>query len=326
MEKQTSPCAMFVGAKEAKVAVVTNTGYLADMDVDYGIKKICGDGEHKSITLLMKDDPICIVSSILGGELSDDIASIVCEGGSIEKVDLYGLSSLSVISMTGCDMEEFSSDSCEQLVYLGLSGNMLSEIGINDAVNVTCVDVHENMIKRFHPERFPSMEVLDIHENHIRFLDFSHENKVKYVSAGMNLINKFHGSGCRKIVHLCLSDNMLEAIDVSGMQSLVFLLLDRNSLTEFSAAGLTSLAYLNLDLNRLESVDMSGASIKESVQSYIGYSFRNNNLSAEAINNLFETLGEDYSGNGIIHIGGNPGSATCDPSIATNKGYIVTGV
>jgi len=45
-----------------------------------------------------------------------------------------------------------------------------------------------------------------------------------------------------------------------------------------------------------------------------------NQLSTAALNALFGTL---HSNGGTLYINENPGSATCDRSIATNKGWIV---
>lgn len=47
------------------------------------------------------------------------------------------------------------------------------------------------------------------------------------------------------------------------------------------------------------------------------------NLNAYAINALFDSLGHNGGLNAAIDVSGNPGSATCDPSIASNKGWTV---
>jgi hypothetical protein len=55
----------------------------------------------------------------------------------------------------------------------------------------------------------------------------------------------------------------------------------------------------------------------------IGFSIAGCNLTAQALNNLFTSLGT-ASGAQTIIVTGNPGAATCDTSIATNKGFAVT--
>jgi hypothetical protein len=54
--------------------------------------------------------------------------------------------------------------------------------------------------------------------------------------------------------------------------------------------------------------------------SYYGSTFQNNLLSASAINALFSGLGNAA---GSLNVSNNPGSATCNPTIATAKGYTV---
>jgi hypothetical protein len=52
--------------------------------------------------------------------------------------------------------------------------------------------------------------------------------------------------------------------------------------------------------------------------------YGNCKLSTSAINDIFTGLGT-AAGTQIINIGGNYGSATCDQTIATAKGWTVTG-
>jgi hypothetical protein len=54
----------------------------------------------------------------------------------------------------------------------------------------------------------------------------------------------------------------------------------------------------------------------------IALSLGANNFSAETLNQLFTDL-PATSKTATINVVGNPGAATCDDSIATNKGYIV---
>jgi len=55
----------------------------------------------------------------------------------------------------------------------------------------------------------------------------------------------------------------------------------------------------------------------------VGFSIAQCNLTAQAINDLFNSLGT-AAGSQTIIVTGNPGAATCDTTIATAKGYTVT--
>jgi hypothetical protein len=56
---------------------------------------------------------------------------------------------------------------------------------------------------------------------------------------------------------------------------------------------------------------------------YPSFDCAGNNLDAAALNQFFTDLAPMDGGYGILRVSGNPGSATCDPSIATAKGYTV---
>jgi hypothetical protein len=56
----------------------------------------------------------------------------------------------------------------------------------------------------------------------------------------------------------------------------------------------------------------------------VGFHITGCNLTAQALNDLFNSLGT-ANGSQTIIITGNPGAATCDTTIATNKGWAITG-
>ena len=53
-----------------------------------------------------------------------------------------------------------------------------------------------------------------------------------------------------------------------------------------------------------------------------GFTIEGSNMSATALNAMFTSLGT-ANGSQTITVTGNPGAATCDTSIATNKGFTV---
>lgn len=55
-----------------------------------------------------------------------------------------------------------------------------------------------------------------------------------------------------------------------------------------------------------------------------GFELQNTQMSASALNDFFDSLGT-ASGSQTINITGAPGAATCDKSIATAKGWTITG-
>jgi hypothetical protein len=82
--------------------------------------------------------------------------------------------------------------------------------------------------------------------------------------------------------------------------------------TNIALNGPSLSKFLNAD--KLTSLEDSGTKI--------ALLLGNNNFSAETLNQLFTDL-PATSKTATINVGNNPGAATCDDSIATNKGYTV---
>jgi hypothetical protein len=101
-------------------------------------------------------------------------------------------------------------------------------------------------------------------------------------------------TGCTGLAYLGCSSNALTALDVTGCTWLSELYCDSNALTALDVTGCTELSELYCDSNALTDV---------------------------ALNTFFDTLPDD--GFALIFVYENPGSATCDPSIATTKGHTV---
>ena len=117
----------------------------------------------------------------------------------------------------------------------------------------------------------------------------------------------------------------VHTIDFKDCNSLVGIGLYGNDLTTLDVSGLKALEYLECDYNNLTSLDIKGCSSL----TYVDCS--HNKLSAEALNEIFNDLPQgitwtDKYGDklqSIIYFDRNPGSNTCDKSIAEKKGWKV---
>ena len=86
----------------------------------------------------------------------------------------------------------------------------------------------------------------------------------------------------------------------------------RVNLKDLDISDHPTLAFLDCDNTQLNSLNISGCTALR------GLYCRFNQLSAEALNEIFRSLPEQ---GGNIFIYGNPGADTCDKSIATEKGW-----
>jgi hypothetical protein len=101
----------------------------------------------------------------------------------------------------------------------------------------------------------------------------------------------------------------IDHLDISGCTGLVDHYFGNMGLRSIRAQGVGSLAFT-----------------PHYAHSYNALSVFDNQLSAAALNQLFRDLDPAPSIPIELYVGGNPGSATCDPTIATSKGYVVYGV
>ena len=113
------------------------------------------------------------------------------------------------------------------------------------------------------------------------------------------------------------SYNQLKNLNVCKNTELTGLYCNHNELTNLDVSNNTMLCHLRCNNNKLTSLDVSNCVI---CLNWIDIS--SNQLSAGALNNLFETLNNNL-GFKKINIANNPGTSSCDISIATSKGWEV---
>ena len=142
-----------------------------------------------------------------------------------------------------------------------------------------------------------------------------------------NSLTSFSCSGLSAVTSLTLSDNSLTSFSGSGLGYTTYVDLSRNFLTSFSATGVSAISILKLNNNSLTGVNMNNLTVggysSGPYTYYVGLDVSSNNLSADALEAMYTSLGS--FGGGVIDVRDNPGAASSDPSTATAKGYTVIG-
>jgi hypothetical protein len=176
------------------------------------------------------------------------------------------------------------------------------------------------------------------------------ENLYRLDVSDMGLVGNFDLTRCSQLNRLYCNYNYdgdgsgILSIDVSGLTELRRLrAYGMQMLTSVNVSGCTSLDQLRLDETGITSLDISGTSMGymtlnncESLETIIAtgvtgsdgkayYTMQDCNLSAEAINAFFTSLGTQGGWKGLLVIGQNPGASICNPTIATTKGWTVSG-
>jgi len=109
--------------------------------------------------------------------------------------------------------------------------------------------------------------------------------------------------------------NNLTSLNVSGCTALIWLDCNITNLTSLDVSKNTKLTYLICSSNNLTSLDVSKNTKLTELYCH------ENNLTSAALNQIFRDLPQVTSG--TIYMSGNPGTETCDKSIAENKGWRV---
>jgi len=141
------------------------------------------------------------------------------------------------------------------------------------------------------------------------------KGNISGLSCGNNDLSLLDVSKCTKLTYLACAYNNLTSLDVSKNTALTYLSCDDNELTSLNVSGCTALTYLACLNNNLTSLDVSKCTALTDLRCW------NNNLSSSALNKIFEDLPQVERGN--VYIGYNPGTDTCEESIAENKGWNV---
>lgn len=113
------------------------------------------------------------------------------------------------------------------------------------------------------------------------------------------------------------NDNKLNSLDVSCCRRLTKLNCNSCNLTSLDVSNSPSLEDLQCSGNQISTLKVNSKTIR-----YL--SCYSNNLSTNAINEIFKTLPINHSSDQhYVSIGDNPGSEYCNKSIAENKGWTV---
>ncbi|WP_251622535.1 leucine-rich repeat domain-containing protein [Odoribacter lunatus] len=167
--------------------------------------------------------------------------------------------------------------------------------------------------------------------NKLTSLDVSKNKELIYLNCEYNNLTSLNVSGCTKLTYLECGHNNLTSLDVSKNTALTYLDCGNNNLTSLDVSKNTALTYLDCEDNNLTSLDISKN--KELILLDCG----DNNFSSSALNKIFYDLpkGRDLTEeefreycdygyrikHSTIQIYSNPGTNTCDRSIAEKKGW-----
>ena len=208
------------------------------------------------------------------------------------------------------------------LTTLDCSENQLTTIDVSKNTALKTLRCNDNRLTDLDVSKNAALTSLDCSGNRITNLDISKNAALKYLSCSGNQLTGLDVSKNTAMESLSCGENPLTKLDVSQLPALKYLWCTDNQLTDLEVSKNTLLTRLGCGSNPLTKLDMSKNTKLTFLNCY------NNQLSTEALNALFQTLctntgnsqdEDDYS----IYLDNNPGTKTCNRSIAQKKGWKV---
>ncbi len=194
-----------------------------------------------------------------------------------------------------------------------------------------------------------SLVGIQLYGEDINSLDVAGFTELKYLYLNDNdHLRTLNIDGCDKLNYCYCMDGELETLNIDDCKNLKILELRDNNLTELNIPKENQLEGLGLSYNNIAALDVSHCSLLQRLYlvdneltsldisqcpALFFLNCKGNEFDTDALNKIFTDLPqgkeitEEYNPNDIrhstIYIGGNPGTETCDKSIAENKGWIV---
>ena len=203
------------------------------------------------------------------------------------------------------------------LEYLDCYNNGLTILSIEKASALTYLSCGYNQLKSLDVSGCVALKILYCEYNQLKTLNINGCTALTVLGCYKNQLSSLDMSKCTELMVLSCSYNELMALDVSKCTGLLSLGCSDNKLTLLDVTKCVELNGFSCDYNRLTTLDVSKCI------NLTDLSCRGNQLTATDLNSLFNSLPNKYDVFQYfsIYIANNPGTDTCDKSIAIAKGW-----
>jgi len=210
-------------------------------------------------------------------------------------IDLTDLNSLELVQIQNAGLKNLNITGLSSLNDILCQNNNLKVLNCIDASDLKHLYCSGNQLETLNMNHANKLETLECQNNNLSDLLFSNEAPIKQLLCGNNNLKTLNVSGLKKLVFLDCSFNSLETL--IGLKDLDITIDDIDKKIQHSYLDLKNRRHININ---------------------------NNNFSKLTLNSILSELpNNEHNFYWVIRIKGNPGSDTCDKSIATNKGWSV---
>lgn len=312
------------------ISSIGRIAFPTDLSIDWGDGSITHSSSHKYETRKGIYNVIISAKNLRWFETYDgEVTAIdlkkcnslvglsLCNQYNIYEIDIVGFTELKYLELNSTELKSLNIDGCDKLIYCDCHYNDFETFNIDDCKNLKFLNLSDNNLKELSIPKGSQLESLDLSSNEITTIDLSNCSLLQELDLGYNELTSLDISKNTKLTELNCSGNELTSLDVSKNTELKELWCGSNNLTSLDVSKNTALTTLWCDYNNLTSLDIS-KNTKGVL--YCMLYCRYNKLTAEALNKIFTDLPVI---SGTILIYNNPGTNTCDKSIAEKKGWYV---
>ena len=242
------------------------------------------------------------------------------------KIDLRSNNLIGTIDVSGCtaltylycaynQLTSLNVSGCSELTYLACADNQLTSLNVSGCMGLTGLYCGDNQLTNLNVSGCTGLIGLFCPNNQLTSISVSGHSTLKWLSCENNQLTNLNVTGCAALEALYCNENQLTSLDVNGYTALVDLWCSSNKLESLNVSGCTSLSELTCGNNQLTSLDLSNCPALTYLECI------DDQLTNTALNTVFEMLPSVTEGE--IYVLRNPGSSTCNPSIAEAKGWTV---
>jgi len=270
------------------------------------------------------------------------LEQLYCYGNKFTSLTIAGFGNLKVLNCADnpltylhCGHNYDVDDKNSGLMHLDISNNTLlnklvcccnklTSLDVSDCENLVYIQAHGNAIKSLDISKLTKLVYLSCTHNQLTSLDVSNNLELEGLRCHANPLTSIDVSRLKKLKDLTSTGIPL---DLSENTALEHLFCPYYPLTSLDVSKNTALTWLECyNSNLLTELDVSNNK-KIRYINCTGCNLIKNEMGINAVDKLFETLpilGKDEEG--TINVAVNNGVPSCNPNIATEKGWTVIGI
>ena len=272
-------------------------------------------------------------------DLNTDIESLYCHNNLLTSLDVSKNTALQNLYCFNNILTSLDVSKNTSLNSFVCSSNQIEVLDVSKNTILAVFSCFNNQLTKLDVSKNSALWIFECYDNQLTELDISNNNELYSLKCYNNQLIELDVSKNTKLTSLQCSNNRLTELDVSKNTAIIDFGCGGNQLTELNVSKNGLLGSLSCDGNQLTELDVSNNTsmgnllcannklIELDVSKNISLKsldIRNNLLITNTLNELFGTLQNRYfDSEKKIYIGGNPGTDTCDRSIAINNGWEV---